>query len=164
MIIQNRHDAPLPKRRNDRLKDAPRRRITHERVLLRDLSVYTVQIIDADVCGLGGGHEGVGDLDVRVQCVVDRVRQAHAVEALLRDEVGDVVDRLLVQALGQVRFLVARPVDAPQLHALAVRVDDPAGGGGEGQFLRGYEGGGEHDGAEDREEREEPHDEVGRDL
>lgn len=64
---------------------------------------------------------------------VKRPRQPDAVKAERGDTVGDGVDGLLAEAFGNYGVEMSHPVDASELDALAVLVDDPPRGGGERQ-------------------------------
>lgn len=112
MVVQDRHNPPLPERRDDLLVRISSGAVLGKGVLLYDLAVDIVHVVDVDPRGRRGVGEGFRQGHVRVQGMVDRVGQAHAVETLRGHEVGDVVDRLLVQALGRVGLEVPAPVDA----------------------------------------------------
>lgn len=126
MVIEDRHDLSVPEGVDDGGKDVLGRGVGDKGVLVEDLGVDLRKGVGRDV-GIGGaGGKRLLDEHARVQRVVDRVREPHAVEALLLDEVGDEVDGLLVQALGDVGLHVPRPVDAPELDPVAGVVEDPS--------------------------------------
>lgn len=129
MIVQDGHDASLPERGNNSFVGVSGRPTGSERVLLNDLRIYAVHSVDVHAGGRRRARECLGERDVGIQCVIDRIRETHAVEPLGGHEVGDVAHRLLVQTLGRIGLEVTTPVNAPELHAVAVGVEDPSRGG-----------------------------------
>lgn len=126
VVVENGHDTMIPERRLYSIKRLDYGGVGKERILLHGGAVHAHQACLARIGGLGGVVEGLLDLEARVKSHIDGISQAHAVEAVRGDPIGNVVDRLLVQAFGHIGLEMARPVDAPELDALVVAVHDPA--------------------------------------
>ena len=143
MVVEQRHDTTRPEGVDDGPKDVLGRGVGREGVLGDDLVKHAGRVGGRGATGGRRSSERGLHAEAWVQGMVDRVGQTHAVEALGLHNVGDVVDRLLVQALGDVGFAVAGPVDALELDARAIVVEDPAAGAVEGECGLGGSCGGE---------------------
>lgn len=158
VVVEDGHDALLPESGLDGAEGADDGGVGQEGVLLGGLLVQLHDGGLVDAGAAGAVAEALLDAGVGALGHVDGVGQADAVEALVGDPVGDVVDGLAVQALGDVGLHVAGPVDAAELDAGAVGVDDPAGRGGQGHGgLLGRDGGQESQGSRAEEVGEELH-------